>query len=94
MALPAVAIAVGLSYRVLHKRFLQAYGVTMGGYRIRCRIAEAKRLLARHSVKATAARLGYPDPFTFSKQFQQQVGMAPTLYQASGTAVLGALSAR
>ncbi len=94
LALPAVAVAVGMSYRVLHKRFLQAYGVTLGGYRIRCRLAEAKRLLARHSVKATAARLGYPDPFTFSKQFQLHVGMSPAMYQGAGMAVLGSLSAR
>jgi two-component system, response regulator YesN len=48
-------------------------------YRIRC----AKQLLAdtRLTIQETGARVGYPDPFHFSKVFKQYTGMNPTQYR-------------
>lgn len=38
-------------------------------------------ILQRHSVKETAARLEYADPFVFSRQFRKVTGVSPRHYQ-------------
>lgn len=70
---------LGLSYERFRKVFRERTGLSPGEYRIRRRIDQARALLAhrRLSVKEVAYQLGYKDPFTFSKQFKQVVGLPP-----------------
>jgi len=78
-----VAGQLGLSYDRFRKLFRGQVGVSPGEYRIRRRIDHAQHLLAqeRLSVKAAAYRLGYPDPYTFSKQFKRYTGQSPTAFR-------------
>jgi len=74
---------LGLSYERFRKVFRQKVGVSPGEFRIRRRLDTARRLLAhdRLTVKQTAYRLGYRDPFAFSKQFKRYTGLSPTAFR-------------
>ncbi len=75
----------GLSYERFRKLFRQRVGVAPGDYRIRRRIDRARALIWQHrmSNKQVAYELGYPDPFTFSKQFRKVTGNWPDEYRRS-----------
>ena len=38
-------------------------------------------LLKQYTVAETAGQLGYPDAFSFSKQFKRYTGMSPTQFK-------------
>lgn len=84
LSLPRIASSFDLSYERFRKVFRQRTGLSPGGYRIRRRIDHARTLLVqgRLSVKEVAYALGYKDPFTFSKQFKQIVGMSPERFRS------------
>lgn len=69
----------GLSYERFRKIFRHLTGQSPNDYRIKRRIDTARAMLAqqRMSIKQVAYALGYPDPFTFSRQFKQVVGVSP-----------------
>jgi AraC-like DNA-binding protein len=73
----------GLSYERFRKIFRARVGISPGEYRIRRRIDRARVLIAqeRLSNKQVAYQLGYADPFTFSKQFKQVVGVSPAMFR-------------
>jgi len=77
--LPEMAKSFHLSYERFRKIFKEVMGVSPGDYRIRCRIQYAQDLLInrKKNVGEIASELGYPDPFTFSKQFKKIVGYSP-----------------
>jgi AraC family transcriptional regulator of arabinose operon len=79
----AIATAHGLSYERFRKVFRDRVGVSPGEYRIRRRIDRARALIAQQhmSNKQVAYELGYADPFTFSKQFKQVVGVSPEVFR-------------
>lgn len=79
----ALAASLGLSYERFRKVFRDRVGVSPGEYRIRRRIDRARVLIAqeRMSNKEVAYALGYPDPFAFSKQFKQVVGVSPEVFR-------------
>jgi AraC family transcriptional regulator of arabinose operon len=79
----ALAASLGLSYERFRKVFRDRVGVSPGEYRIRRRIDRARVLIAqeRMSNKQLAYALGYPDPFAFSKQFKQVVGVSPEVFR-------------
>ncbi len=81
--IPRLAQTMGLSYERFRKVFRLHMGVSPSEYRIRRRIDHARRLIAQDglTVKQTAYRLGYPDPFSFSKQFTRYTGMSPTRFR-------------
>ncbi|MEM7627167.1 MAG: AraC family transcriptional regulator [Planctomycetota bacterium] len=83
--LSALAAAHGISYERLRKKFRDRVGVPPGEFRIRRRIDRARALIAEEgcSNKAVAYQLGYPDPFTFSRQFKKYVGISPSAFRAS-----------
>lgn len=73
----------GISYERFRKIFRQITGHSPHDYWIRRRIDHAKIMLTqqRLSVKQVAYQLGYPDPFSFSRQFKQVVGISPSRFQ-------------
>jgi AraC-like DNA-binding protein len=75
-----------ISYERFRKIFRERTGVSPGEYRIRKRIDRARALLTEGSLstKEIAYTLGYRDPFTFSKQFKQVVGVSPAAFRAMG----------
>ena len=80
LSLQQLAEDLGMDYEPFRKRFRQHIGQSPGEYRIRRRLDHARHLLLhdRLSVKETAYRLGYPDPFTFSRQFTRYMGQTPS----------------
>jgi AraC-like DNA-binding protein len=79
--LPDLARELHVAYPTFRKNFRRLVGVSPAEYRIRMRIQEACRLLAHHTVKETADRLAYCDPFTFSNQFRKHTGSSPSAFQ-------------
>lgn len=72
----------GLSPERFRKVFRQEVGLPPGEYRIRRRIDQARTMIAEQQLtaKEVAFALGYPDPFTFSKQFKKYVGVSPSAF--------------
>ena len=71
------------SYSHFRKRFRQKYGISPAKFRIARRIEKAKAYLdeGELSVKQIAIDLGYPDTFTFSKQFKKITGLSPVNFR-------------
>lgn len=69
-----------LSTKYFGRIFKQSYGVTPHQYQIRNRIGYARFLIenTESSIKEIAFKLGYPDPYAFTKQFKQHIGVAPS----------------
>lgn len=80
--LPDLAARFPLSYERLRKVFKQRTGFSLADYRIRRRVERAQALLEHQQlpIKQVAHMLGYPDPFTFSRQFRKFTGRAPSSY--------------
>ncbi|WP_158299268.1 AraC family transcriptional regulator [Paenibacillus antri] len=78
-------IARSLGYSPSHcaRVFREAYGMSPRAYRSAVTLREAKLLLLDPflTVEAIAAKLGYDDPATFSKQFRRWTGMSPREYR-------------
>lgn len=65
----------------LYRIFKERYGVGLKEYITRVRMENAARLLVDgFSVSETAALVGYPDPFNFSKTFKAYYGTPPSKY--------------
>lgn len=79
--LSLLAARHSVSYSSLRQAFRAEVGVALGDYRIAQRIHHARVWLTHESVQATATKLGYADPFTFSAQFKQATGMSPREFQ-------------
>jgi AraC-like DNA-binding protein len=74
-----LAEMVGLSEKYFRSLFKHRYGMTPFEYQIKARLEYARFLLAEsgQSVKQVALSTGYPDPYSFSKQFKQVMGYPP-----------------
>lgn len=83
VCLPGVSEQLGISYERFRKLFAEHMGVSPGEYRIRRRIDRARELIVQEQMsnKQLAYALGYPDPFTFSKQFRRVVGESPASFR-------------
>ncbi|MFW5844790.1 MAG: helix-turn-helix domain-containing protein [Planctomycetota bacterium] len=67
----------------LSHRFREHFGCPPGRWLVQRRLRRAKELLrAGASVQTVAARLGYCDPFHFSKAFKRHAGCAPSAFAA------------
>jgi two-component system response regulator YesN len=86
----ALAGQYGFSGSYLTRIFHHGTGVTLQRYLIDYRVLCAKQLLTdtELSIQEIGARVGYPDPFHFSKVFKQNAGVNPTQYRGQN-AVLG-----
>lgn len=84
VSLPELATATsGLSVFHFARRFRAATGMSPIQYFIHLRMEHACRLLdaSDEPVHAVARRLGYEDPYYFSRLFRKVIGMAPSDYR-------------
>ena len=83
LSLPELAASFKMSYERFRKVFRERTGVSPGAYRIQRRVEHACRLLSeeRMPVKEAAYVLGYPDIYSFSRQFRQIIGAAPSTFR-------------
>lgn len=74
-----LAAMAGLTEKYFRKLFKQQTGFTPKEYQIRTRIGYSRFLLEEgtETIKSVAAATGYPDPYTFSKQFKKVLGFSP-----------------
>jgi AraC-like DNA-binding protein len=81
--LAAMAREAGLSRVMLLRRFRRATGRTPAAWLIDRRCRAAAELLATTDLPlaAIATRLGYPDAFTFSRQFRTRFGHPPSRHR-------------
>ncbi len=80
IALGDMAAMVNLSKAHFIRKFREVTGQTPNQYLIRVRCARAHDLLREgNSVQQTAQTCGYPDMYSFSKQFRKVYGFAPSL---------------
>jgi AraC family transcriptional regulator, arabinose operon regulatory protein len=63
--------------------FREAKGTTPMDFIIQARMDAASNLLlfSEHTLAAIAERLGYADPFIFSRQFKRKTGLSPSQYR-------------
>ena len=78
-----LAEELGLRYETFRKLFRSFTGLSPGQYGIRTRMNEAMRLLAGSelSLAVISELLGYPDYFTFGKQFKKETGITPDAFR-------------
>ena len=67
----------------LSKLFHDRAGTSPSRYLTDLRMQKAKKLLldSQLSIREIAERVGYPDPFHFSKSFKNAVGMSPAQFR-------------
>lgn len=70
---------LGVSYSGFRQRFSAAFGIGPGEYRQKKRMELAQQLLLRPqaAIKDVASALGYPDVYSFSRQFKKTVELNP-----------------
>ncbi len=78
-----IAADLGISTARLRQLVHSSHGMGPKAYRTRQRIQAACGLLMDQnlSVAAVAEAMGYPDAFTFSKQFKRVLGQSPSEYR-------------
>ena len=72
-----LAAKLGTSHRQFRRLFQQVTGLAPQQYLIHLRLNEAKRLLGTLPVAEVAARVGFEDPYYFSRLFKAKVGVPP-----------------
>ena len=79
----AVAEAQAVSAPYLSRLFHEYAGISPSRYLTGYRMEQAKKLLrdSRLSIGEIAERVGYPDPFHFSKTFKNTVGVSPSQFR-------------
>ncbi|MBR5449456.1 MAG: AraC family transcriptional regulator [Clostridia bacterium] len=81
LSVASLARDFGFDRSHLFRIFKERYGVGLKEYITRVRMENAARLLEDgFSVSETAALVGYPDPFNFSKAFKAYYGIPPSKY--------------
>ncbi len=80
-SLAEMAAISRMPMETFRKRFVAEVGMPPLGYLLFCKMERAKALLQdRYSVKQAGAEVGMQDPYHFSKQFKNIVGMSPSAY--------------
>ena len=79
----ALAAALHVSYRTLHRRFQAAAGMPPLAYVQALRVEHAKELLesTRLSLEQVVERIGYSDVSAFRRLFARYVGLSPAQYR-------------
>jgi AraC-like DNA-binding protein len=83
ISLTDIATDVGLTPFVCLRQFKQATGTTPYAYLLKCRGAEARRLLRSNTVglEEIAKKTGFKDPSHFCRFFKRAMGLTPTEYR-------------
>ncbi len=77
-SIAGIAAQLGFSEVHFRRKFKQLTGLPPAQYRLKVRMEKAAELLLHHTVQETASRLGYSDPFVFSRQFKRATGISPS----------------
>jgi|GEM_PF-190817 len=79
----AMAASVGLSLAHFSRLFHEVIGQSPRDFVLDIRLRRARHLLMECdlTVQEIAERLGYRDPFFFSRQFREKIGMPPNAYR-------------
>ena len=82
----SVAEAHAVSAPYLSRLFHEYAGVSPSRYLTAYRMEQARKLLrdSRLSIGEIATRVGYPDPFHFSKTFKNCEGVSPSQFRQTG----------
>jgi AraC family transcriptional regulator of arabinose operon len=86
LTVPSLARRAGLSPSHFSALFKQTTGLAVMEYVKRLRSARARELLITTDLSVTeiAERVGYSDPFYFTRQFRVVNGTSPTAFRAEG----------
>ncbi|WP_069998969.1 response regulator [Cellulosilyticum sp. I15G10I2] len=86
MTLPEVAEKLEISSGYLSTIFKKVEGKSFSDYVAEVKISEAKKLLKEDNYKIyeVSAKLGYDDPYYFSKLFKKVASMTPTEFMCKG----------
>lgn len=81
--MPALAHEFGVSYPHFRRVFKQSTGLPPRQYLINLRINQAKQLMEEKALKLSevARRVGFDDPYYFSRLFKQKTGISPSLWR-------------
>ena len=79
----AMADAVHVSYRTLHRRFQSAVGMSPLAYLQDLRVEQAKELLESTSLslERIVGQVGYSDVSAFRRLFVRRAGLSPAQYR-------------
>lgn len=82
-SIEAMAAAVAMSERTLHRRCKDAFGLTPAQLLAELRLEHARALLLTpdRSIKAVAVAAGYATPSSLTKAFTERFGVPPTRYR-------------
>jgi AraC-like DNA-binding protein len=91
LSLARLAREANMSPNHFIRTFKRETGETPGAFAKRLRIESARRLLrwTDLSVAQTAEQAGYPDIYSFSRDFKAQTGMSPRSFKAAAAAPAG-----
>ncbi|MBS1230400.1 MAG: transcriptional regulator, AraC family with amidase-like domain [Proteobacteria bacterium] len=80
---PALADALHVSYRTLHRRFQAAAGMAPLAYLQELRVEHAKALLESTlmSIEQIVIKVGYSDASAFRRLFAKRAGLSPAQYR-------------
>ena len=83
--LTEVADLFNMSYISFRRNFKESFGISPGSWQISKRVEVAKQMFENEvlSMETISAYLGYPDIYTFSKQFKKVTGRSPADYRHS-----------
>ncbi len=87
-----VAEQIGMTYANFRRLFTRYVGIPPGEYRIRKRMEKIQAFLRNNDVtlKETAERFGYPDLYTFARQFKAYTGITPGAFRRGGNGEVAA----
>ncbi len=81
-SLAEMAAISRIPLETFRKRFVSEVGIPPLSYVLRCKMERAKELLREQNmtVRQVGAEVGMQDPYHFSKQFKNIVGISPTTF--------------
>lgn len=83
VSFPELAVKLNMSYINFRRSFKKKTALSPNSWLIKKRVERACQLLKSEefSIKTISESLGYPDVYTFSKQFKKEAGVSPSEYR-------------